>query len=68
MWPLAIVPEPMRVVGHLFPQAWAMDAFIALIAKGETISGIAPQLAVLAGFATALLALATWRLRKTLAG
>jgi ABC-2 type transport system permease protein len=68
MWPLAIVPEPMRVIGHLFPQAWAMDAFIALIAKGETIPGIALQLAVLAGFATALLALATWRLRKTLAG
>jgi ABC-2 type transport system permease protein len=68
MWPLAIVPQPMRVVGHLFPQAWAMDAFIALIAKGEDIAGIALQLAVLAGFAVALLALATWRLRKTLAG
>jgi ABC-2 type transport system permease protein len=68
MWPLAIVPEPMRAVGHLFPHAWAMDAFIALIAKGESVAGIAPQLAVLAGFAAALLALATWRLRRTLAG
>jgi ABC-2 type transport system permease protein len=68
MWPLAIVPEPMRVVGHLFPQAWAMDAFIALIAKGENIAGIALQLAVLASFAVALLALATWRLRRALAG
>ena len=45
-----------------------MDAFIALIAKGATITGIALQLAVLAAFAAALLALATWRLRKTLAG
>jgi ABC-2 type transport system permease protein len=68
MWPLAIVPQPMRVVGHLFPQAWAMDAFIALIAKGERITGIALELAVLAAFAAVLLALATWRLRKTLAG
>ncbi|HEV3014537.1 MAG TPA: ABC transporter permease, partial [Actinomycetota bacterium] len=68
MWPLAIVPEPMRAVGHLFPHAWAMDAFIALIAKGESVAGIAPQLAVLAGFAAALLALATWRLRRTLVG
>jgi ABC-2 type transport system permease protein len=68
MWPLAIVPAPMRAVGHLFPQAWAMDAFIALIAKGETIAGIAPQLAVLATFAAVLLALATWRLRKALVG
>jgi ABC-2 type transport system permease protein len=58
----------MRVLGHLFPQAWAMDAFIALIAKGETVAGIAPQLTVLAGFAAVLLALATWRLRKALVG
>jgi ABC-2 type transport system permease protein len=68
MWPLAIVPEPMRVVGHLFPQAWAMDGFIALIAKGEDVTGIGVQLAVLGGFAAALLALATWRLRRTLVG
>ena len=58
----------MRAVGHLFPQAWAMDAFIALIAKGATVSGIALQLAVLAAFAAVLLALATWRLRRTLVG
>jgi ABC-2 type transport system permease protein len=68
MWPLAIVPEPMRVVGHLFPQAWAMDGFIDLIAKGEDVAGIAVELAVLGAFAAVLLALATWRLRKTLVG
>jgi hypothetical protein len=68
MWPLAIVPEPMRVVGHLFPQAWAMDAFIALIAKDAGLAGIARQLAVLAAFAAALLVLVTWRLRKALVG
>jgi ABC-2 type transport system permease protein len=68
MWPLAIVPEPMRAVGHLVPHAWAMDAFIALIAKGEGIAGIARQLAVLAAFAAALLALAIWRLRRALVG
>jgi len=68
MWPLAIVPEPMRAVGHLFPQAWAMDAFIALIAKDAGLAGITRQLAVLAAFAVALLAVATWRLRRALVG
>jgi ABC-2 type transport system permease protein len=68
MWPLAIVPEPMRVVGHLFPQAWAMDAFIALIARDAGLAGITLQLAVLAAFAAALLVLATWRLRRALVG
>jgi ABC-2 type transport system permease protein len=68
MWPLAIVPAPMRALGHLFPQAWAMDAFIALIARDAGLAGIARQLAVLAGFAAVLLALATWRLRRALVG
>ena len=68
MWPLAIVPAPMRAVGHLFPQAWAMDAFIALIARNAGLAGILRPLAVLAAFAAALLALATWRLRRTLVG
>jgi len=68
MWPLAIVPEPMRVVGHLFPQAWAMDAFIALIARNTGLGGILRELAVLAGFAAVLLGVATWRLRRTLVG
>jgi ABC-2 type transport system permease protein len=68
MWPLAIVPAPMRAVGHLFPQAWAMDGFIALIARNAGLAGITRQLAVLAGFAAVLLALATWRLRRTLVG
>jgi ABC-2 type transport system permease protein len=68
MWPLAIVPEPMRVAGHLFPQAWAMDAFIALIARNTGLAGITRELAVLAGFAAVSLSLATWRLRRTLVG
>jgi ABC-2 type transport system permease protein len=68
MWPLAIVPEPMRAFGHLFPQAWAMDAFIALIARDAGLAGIAGELAVLGAFAAVLLALAIWRLRRALVG
>jgi ABC-2 type transport system permease protein len=68
MWPLAIVPEPMRLAGHLFPQAWAMDAFIALIAGNAGLGGIVRELAVLAVFAAVLLTVATWRLRRTLVG
>jgi ABC-2 type transport system permease protein len=66
MWPLAIVPEPMRLAGHLFPHAWAMDAFIDLISEDAGLAGIAGKLAVLAGFAAVLLAVATWRLRRAL--
>ena len=30
-WPLEVVPEFMRMVGHISPVAWAMDGFNALI-------------------------------------
>jgi linearmycin/streptolysin S transport system permease protein len=66
MWPLEIVPEPMQRIGHLFPHAWAMDAWIELIGRGGTIADITTQLAVLAGFVAVLLPLATWRLRRAI--
>jgi ABC-2 type transport system permease protein len=66
MWPLAIVPEPMRLAGHLFPHAWAMDAFIDLISEDAGLAGIAGKLAVLLGFAAVLLTVASWRLHRAL--
>ena len=64
MWPLEIVPDPMRIAGHAFPHAWAMDAWIDLIGRGTGVGAIVPELAVLAGFVAVLLPLATWRLRR----
>ena len=67
MWPLEIVPEPMRVIGHLFPHAWAMDAWVELTAFGGGIETIFRELAVLGVFAAVLLSLATWRLGRIIA-
>jgi ABC-2 type transport system permease protein len=66
MWPLEIVPEPMQRFGHIFPHAWAMDAWIELIGRGGGIGDILNELAVLAGFVAVLFPLATWRLRRTI--
>jgi ABC-2 type transport system permease protein len=66
MWPLEIVPRTMRAIGHITPQAWAMDGFIDLIVRGEGLAGIIPQLAVLLGVAAVLLPLASWRLRRSI--
>jgi ABC-2 type transport system permease protein len=68
MWPLAIVSPVMRTIGHLVPQAWAVDAWTRLVAQGGGIGDIAGQLGVLAAFAAALLGLASLRLRRRLAG
>ena len=66
MWPLEIVGDVMRQVGHVVPHAWAMDAWSALIFDGEALAGITTELAVLAGWAAVLLLVATVRLHRVL--
>lgn len=64
MWPLEIVPAAMQAVGHIVPHGWAVDAWITLLSRGGHLGDIAVALLVLAGFAVALLGLATRRLRQ----
>jgi ABC-2 type transport system permease protein len=68
MWPLEIVPETMQRVGHVFPHAWAMDAWIDLVGRGGSISDIGTELGVLALYVVVLMPLATWRLRRAITG
>lgn len=42
------------------------DAFAKLAGHGASITGIQPQLGILAAYGVVLLALATWRLRRVL--
>jgi linearmycin/streptolysin S transport system permease protein len=56
----------MKQIAHATPHAWANDAFAQLVGHGATVAQIVPQLGVLAGFAAALLTLATWRFRRVL--
>ncbi|HET6966143.1 MAG TPA: ABC transporter permease [Acidimicrobiales bacterium] len=67
MWPLSIVSSFMRQLGHITPQAWAVDAWTDLLSRGGNLSSIAPKLAVLAAFAAGLLVLASTRLRRVVA-
>lgn len=66
MWPLSIVNGVMRQVGHAAPQAWAVDAWTALLARGGTLLTISSQLGILLAFAAAFLVLATLRMRRAL--
>jgi linearmycin/streptolysin S transport system permease protein len=66
MVPLEIFPPTMKRIAHLTPQAWGNDAFNRLVAHGASITGILPQLGVLALFAAGLLSLAAWRLHRVL--
>jgi ABC-type multidrug transport system permease subunit len=61
MYPLDQVGATVREVGHVVPQAWALDAFVRLINDHATFAGVLPDLGALAAFATGLTALAVWR-------
>ena len=47
---------------------WGNDAFARLVGHGASVTAILPQLGVLAAYAAVLLTLASWRLRRVLAG
>ena len=66
MWSLEFVGPVMQVVGHLTPHAWAMDAWAAIVNDGAGLTGIATELAVLAGIAAVLMTLSARALRRTL--
>jgi ABC-2 type transport system permease protein len=66
MWPLSIVTNFMRQLGHATPQAWAIDGWTAVLARHAGITSISRDLAVLAVFAVAFLGIASLRLRRAL--
>ena len=66
MWPLEIVPPALRTAGHATPHAWAMDALGKVLQSGAGVADIVGELAVLAGFALVLMALAAWRYGRIL--
>ncbi|MDT7839947.1 ABC transporter permease [Streptomyces justiciae] len=66
MWPLALVPDWLRTAGHAVPHAWAVDAWTTLLSRDGDLPAILGDLTVLAGFAVALVTLASLALRRRL--
>lgn len=62
-WPLSIVPEVMRVIGHVSPVAWAMDAFTSLIYEGGGLPEVIGPVLVLLGFAAVFFTFGITRFR-----
>jgi ABC-2 type transport system permease protein len=48
-WPLEIVPDWMRTIGHISPVAWAMNSYNELLYFGGNVGTVLPHLGVLAG-------------------
>jgi ABC-2 type transport system permease protein len=68
MVPLGFMPEIMQNVARLIPHSWAITALASLVRDGGGIDTVMSNVLVLAGYAAALLALASWRFRKAITG
>lgn len=66
MVPLEVFPPVMKTVAHVTPQAWGIDAYGELIRHGGNIGDVLVELAILLGYAAALLAIGARALRRTL--
>ncbi|MEO8612513.1 MAG: ABC transporter permease [Chloroflexota bacterium] len=62
-WPLEIVPEFMRTIGHISPIAWAMDGFHSLLYNQGTFGDILLPVGVLLAMAVVFFGIAIARFR-----
>lgn len=53
-WPLDVVPDFMKVIGHLSPIAWVMDGFQDIIWYQRGLIDVLPEIGVLLGIAAVL--------------
>ena len=66
IFPRAAMPEAAQWIGAALPLTWYLDILRGVLLKGVGIRDLWQELAVLAGFAVVLLALAVRRFSKTL--
>lgn len=59
-FPLAIVPEWFRKIGHFTLNAWAMDAYQGIFWYGKALADLWLELGMLLGIAAAALSLSYW--------
>jgi len=57
-WPLDVVPDFMKTIGHLSPVAWAMDGFQDIIWYNRGLMDILPEVGILLAIAGVLFLIA----------
>lgn len=62
-WPLEIVPDFMRTIGHISPIAWAMDAFTEIIYEDGGVMDVLPMVGVMIAMAVVVMTIAVWRFK-----
>ncbi len=62
-WPLEIVPDAMRIIGHISPVAWAMDGFNDLIFYNRGLIDVLPEVGVLLAMTAVIFGIAVSRFK-----
>ncbi len=66
MWPLEVVPPFMKILAHLSPASWAMEAYLGLIFDHATALEVVPDAAIVFAFAVIIAIFGILRLRPQL--
>lgn len=67
-WPLFITPQWLQQLARLTPHGWANGGFNKLMVFNAGLGDVTAEMAALAAFGAAFLALAWWRFRMAVAG
>jgi ABC-2 type transport system permease protein len=59
-WPLEIVPDFMKIIGHFSPIAWAMDGFQDLLFYGGGLVDVLPEVGILLAISVVLFGIGIW--------
>jgi ABC-2 type transport system permease protein len=62
-WPMEIVPDFMRIIGHISPIAWAMDGYNAIIFESGDLQAVLLPMFVLLAIALLCFVIGIWRFR-----
>jgi ABC-2 type transport system permease protein len=63
-WPLEAVPTLLRPVSYFIPLTYAVEGMRSVMIRGWSVDGIWLQLLILTAFATAMLVLSTYGLKR----
>ncbi len=62
-YPLELFPEAVRTAVHVLPTTWAMRGLMDIVLRGQDLSGVMLEAAVLTGFAVVFFAVGVWRFK-----
>lgn len=65
MVPAFVMPEFMQTLSYLTPHSWALTGYHDVMLRGQGVSGVMKETAILLSFAASFFLIALWRFRFT---